>query len=53
VVFFQPCLVGEEVEVEAVLLEDVLEEGDDLQREDVLATVVTHLRSVQYGLEQL
>ena len=36
-------LVGEEVEVEAVLLEDVLEEGDDLEGEDVLPTVVPHL----------
>ena len=36
-------LVGEEVEVEARLPEDVLAELDDLQREHVLPAVVPHL----------
>ena len=36
-------LVGEEEELEPVVLEDVLEELDDLKREHVLPTVVAHL----------
>ncbi len=36
-------LVGEEVEVQSVLFEHILEEGDDLEGQDILPTVVTHL----------